>query len=160
MFGVNRSLSLTFEQSVRNAAPTVHWMGRNWYFLLLYIRLTSLLMLWGSGLDYHYMNSPAEVQKAVLRRQLKHAVSLGKPITIHTREADEDIEGIMIDELPKAHKVCPSAHFLSPPSTLQIHVHCFTDSPELALRLLSHFPNLYIGITGGKSICSSVLNSH
>jgi TatD DNase family protein len=30
----------------------------------------------------------------------------------------------------------------------QIHVHCFTDSPELAGRLLEHFPNLYIGITG------------
>ena len=30
----------------------------------------------------------------------------------------------------------------------QIHVHCFTDSPEFAQRLLVHFPNLYIGITG------------
>ena len=30
----------------------------------------------------------------------------------------------------------------------QMHVHCFTDSPELALRLIDHFKNLYIGITG------------
>jgi TatD DNase family protein len=30
----------------------------------------------------------------------------------------------------------------------QIHVHCFTDSPDFAQRLLDHFPNLYIGITG------------
>lgn len=31
---------------------------------------------------------------------------------------------------------------------MQIHVHCFTDSPEFAQRLLDHFTNLYIGITG------------
>ncbi|KAG8758741.1 hypothetical protein FRC14_007456 [Serendipita sp. 396] len=79
------------------------------------------------------MNSPAEVQKAVFRRQLKQAVSLGKPITIHTREAEEDTEAILMEEVPKDHKV---------------HVHCFTDSPEFAQRLLSHFPNLCIGITG------------
>jgi hypothetical protein len=112
MFGASRSLSLTFEQYARNAASTVYWMGRNWYVLLLYI--PSLLILWRLGLDYHYMNSPAEVQQAVLRRQLKHAVSLGKPVTIHTREADADIESIMIEELPKEHRVCTStsAHIL------------------------------------------------
>ncbi|PVG02415.1 Metallo-dependent hydrolase [Serendipita vermifera] len=89
---------------------------------------------WGEiGLDYHYMNSPADVQRTVLRRQLQQAVALGKPITVHTREADEDIEAILKEEVPKEHK---------------IHVHCFTDSPELARRLLSHFSNLCIGITG------------
>src|SRR6266404_795256 len=30
----------------------------------------------------------------------------------------------------------------------QIHIHCFTDAPEFGQRLLDHFPNLYIGITG------------
>jgi TatD DNase family protein len=30
----------------------------------------------------------------------------------------------------------------------QIHVHCFTDSPDFAQRLLDYFSNLYIGITG------------
>ena len=30
----------------------------------------------------------------------------------------------------------------------QIHVHCFTDAPDFAQRLLDHFANLYIGITG------------
>jgi len=51
------------------------------------------------------MNSPAEVQKTILRRQLKHAVTLGKPLTIHTREADEDIELILKEEVPKDHRV-------------------------------------------------------
>ncbi|KAF7377499.1 hypothetical protein MSAN_00171900 [Mycena sanguinolenta] len=51
---------------------------------------------WGEiGLDYHYDNSPRPVQQAVFARQLRHAVRLGKPLTIHTREADEDTERIL-----------------------------------------------------------------
>jgi len=89
---------------------------------------------WGEiGLDYHYDNSPRDVQREVFSRQLRHAVRLGKPITVHTREADEDTERILKAEVPKGHK---------------IHVHCFTDLPEFGQRLLDHFPNLYIGVTG------------
>jgi TatD DNase family protein len=95
------------------------------------------------------MNSPADVQRSILRRQLKQAVSLSKPLTIHTREADEDIELILKEELPKNHRVCRfSAFFLGHPDPHKIHVHCFTDTPALAHRLLTHFPNLYIGVTG------------
>jgi TatD DNase family protein len=62
------------------------------------------------------MNSPADVQKSILRRQLKQAVSLSKPLTIHTREADEDIELILKEELPKDHRVCQfSTLFFVPP---------------------------------------------
>jgi len=57
------------------------------------------------GLDYHYENSPRLVQEKVLVRQLRHAVRLGKPLTIHTREADEDIERILKAEVPADHKV-------------------------------------------------------
>jgi hypothetical protein len=61
---------------------------------------------WGEiGLDYHYDNSPREVQREVFTRQLRHAVRLGKPITVHTREADEDTESILKAEVPKDHKV-------------------------------------------------------
>ncbi|KAF8968551.1 hypothetical protein BDZ97DRAFT_1915998 [Flammula alnicola] len=89
---------------------------------------------WGEmGLDYHYDNSPRDIQQAVFARQLKQAVRLKKPLTIHTREADDDTERILKAEVPKDHP---------------IHIHCFTDSPEFARRLLEHFPNLYIGITG------------
>ncbi|KAF8749135.1 TatD related DNase [Rhizoctonia solani] len=48
------------------------------------------------GLDYHYNNSPQDVQKEVLVRQIKHAINLGKPLTIHTREADDDIWDIFL----------------------------------------------------------------
>jgi Tat protein secretion system quality control protein TatD with DNase activity len=61
---------------------------------------------WGEiGLDYHYDNTPRELQQAVLTRQLRQAVKLGKPLTIHTREADEDIERILKQEVPKDYKV-------------------------------------------------------
>lgn len=89
---------------------------------------------WGEiGLDYHYNLSPPDVQRSVLTRQLQLAVTLGKPITIHTREADKDIEEILKTVVPREHP---------------IHVHCFTDTVELAKSLLDHFPNLYIGVTG------------
>ncbi|PRP85675.1 hypothetical protein PROFUN_06509 [Planoprotostelium fungivorum] len=89
---------------------------------------------WGEcGLDYHYDHSPRDVQREIFERQLKLAVSLGKPIVVHTREAEEDTEDIIKRCVPKDHKV---------------HVHCFTDSPSFAARLLDHFPNLYIGVTG------------
>ncbi|CCM05242.1 uncharacterized protein FIBRA_07452 [Fibroporia radiculosa] len=89
---------------------------------------------WGEiGLDYHYDNSPRDIQQAVFVRQLKQAVRLGKPLTIHTREAEADTEHILKEHVPKDHR---------------IHVHCYTDSPEWAARMLDHFPNLYIGVTG------------
>lgn len=34
------------------------------------------------------------------------------------------------------------------PKEQKLHIHCFTDSPELAEKLLGHFPNCFIGITG------------
>ncbi|THH29443.1 hypothetical protein EUX98_g4738 [Antrodiella citrinella] len=89
---------------------------------------------WGEmGLDYHYDNSPRQIQQDIFIRQLRHAVRLGKTLTIHTREAEEDSERILKAEVPKDHK---------------IHIHCYTDSPEWASRMLDHFPNLHIGITG------------
>lgn len=61
---------------------------------------------WGEmGLDYHYNNSPREIQQEVFIRQLKHAVRLGKPLTIHTREAEDDSERILKEHVPNDHKV-------------------------------------------------------
>jgi TatD DNase family protein len=61
---------------------------------------------WGEiGLDYHYDNSPRGIQREVFSRQLRHAVRLGKPVTVHSREAEEDTERILKAEVPKDHKV-------------------------------------------------------
>ncbi|GAA5898855.1 TatD family hydrolase [Sporobolomyces salmoneus] len=102
---------------------------------------------WGEiGLDYHYDNSPREIQKEVLRKQLRAFLKAGldKALTIHTREADDDIFAILTEELP---------------TTTRIHIHCFTDTPQLASKLLSHFPHLFIGVTGVVTFSSNLNTS-
>jgi TatD DNase family protein len=42
------------------------------------------------GLDYHYDFSPRPVQRAVFGEQIAVARELGRPVVIHTREADAD----------------------------------------------------------------------
>jgi TatD DNase family protein len=42
------------------------------------------------GLDYHYDNSPRDVQRSVLSAQLALASELTRPMVIHTREAEAD----------------------------------------------------------------------
>jgi TatD DNase family protein len=43
------------------------------------------------GLDYHYDHSPRDIQQKRLEQQLDLALSLGKPIVIHSREGEEDL---------------------------------------------------------------------
>lgn len=50
------------------------------------------------GLDYHYDYAPREVQRDVFRRQLRVARELGRPVVIHTREADDDTFAVLEDE--------------------------------------------------------------
>jgi TatD DNase family protein len=50
------------------------------------------------GLDYHYDFSPREVQQAVFRAQVRLARETGRPVVIHTREADEDTLAILREE--------------------------------------------------------------
>ena len=65
------------------------------------------------GLDYHYMNSPKDVQQKAFREQLLLAKKLQKPAVVHCREAIIDIRAI-IDEV-------------QPPS---IVIHCCTEKWE------------------------------
>lgn len=89
---------------------------------------------WGEiGLDYHYDFSPRDIQREVFARQIRRGLALGKPLIIHTREAEADTLEILEREAPPEWR---------------IHVHCFTSSPAMAGRLLAHFPNLCLGLTG------------
>lgn len=92
------------------------------------------VVAWGEmGLDYHYNLSPPDVQREVFARQLKTAVSICKPMIVHTREAEDDTFKIMTENVPQHWK---------------IHVHCFTSSLEFAQKLMDYFPNLVFGFTG------------
>ncbi len=43
-----------------------------------------------TGLDYHYLHSTREAQRAGFERQLSLARTVGKPVSVHLREAEED----------------------------------------------------------------------
>eukprot|EP01105_Mastigella_eilhardi_P007340 TRINITY_DN18818_c0_g1_i1.p1 TRINITY_DN18818_c0_g1~~TRINITY_DN18818_c0_g1_i1.p1 ORF type:complete len:292 (-),score=78.92 TRINITY_DN18818_c0_g1_i1:8-850(-) len=89
---------------------------------------------WGEiGLDYHYDKSPRDVQRDVFRKQLRLAATVGKPVVVHARQADDDAMEIMKGELPEG---------------WPIHLHCFTGQWAFAEQMLSAFPNLHIGLTG------------
>lgn len=81
-------------------------------------------------LDYHHAFSPPDLQQRVFTQQLQIG---GIPITVRTREAEEDTGGIMKEIMLKDHRV---------------HIHCFTDTAAFGLHLLEYFLNLHIGITG------------
>jgi TatD DNase family protein len=82
-----------------------------------------------TGLDYHYDNSPRDVQREVFRRQLRVANKLGSPVIVHTRNADEDTEEIFKQEKPRRGVL-----------------HCFTSADRLADFALSM--DFYISFSG------------
>lgn len=82
------------------------------------------------GLDYHYNNSPRDVQIAVFEKQLQIAVDQKLPVVIHTREADEDTQSILKNFSGKVKGV----------------IHSFTSSKELAEFVLSE--GFFIGFNG------------
>ena len=84
------------------------------------------------GLDYHYNNSPPEVQRSVFERQLQLACDLDLPVVIHTREADEDTRAILRNFSSKLKR--------------KGVVHSFTSSIELAEFVLTE--GFYIGFNG------------
>jgi TatD DNase family protein len=47
------------------------------------------------GLDYHYDNSPREAQRAAFSAQVALAAELGKPVVVHTRDAEADTRSII-----------------------------------------------------------------
>ena len=89
---------------------------------------------WGEcGLDYHYDNSPRDVQKEVFKRQILMAVKLGKPLVVHSRDAEEDTLYILEDNLPR---------------DWPVHLHCHGGSEAFTVALMKSFTNLVFGFTG------------
>ena len=64
------------------------------------LKQTSRIIAWGEiGLDYHYDNSPRDIQREVFARQLRLALKTGLPVIIHSRDSDEDTVAILRAEL-------------------------------------------------------------
>ena len=95
-------------------------------------------------MDYHYDNSPRQIQQEVFTRQLRHAVRLGKPLTIHTREAEEDTERILKAEVPKDHRVSLSEY--SAKTSFDVHVRYISTAipiPLSGLRACSSISRIF-----------------
>ena len=48
-----------------------------------------------TGLDYHYLHSPREQQRAAFEAHLQLAADLGKPVVVHARDADADMASML-----------------------------------------------------------------
>ncbi len=83
------------------------------------------------GLDYFRDFSPRPAQHKAFERQLELAVSCGKPVFLHQREAHEDFMAILRDYRDRLN---------------QVVVHCFTDSGRALRDYLAL--DCHIGITG------------
>ena len=79
------------------------------------------VIAWGEiGLDFHYDNSPRDVQIEVFKRQLHAARECDLPVVIHTREAESET----IEILESAYSGADRRGIF----------HCFSGSMELAQR--------------------------
>lgn len=58
-----------------------------------------------AGLDFHYDHSPRPQQKAVFAEFIRLAAEVGKPLIVHSREADEATLDILDEHLPAGHPV-------------------------------------------------------
>ncbi len=83
-----------------------------------------------TGLDYHYDNSPREIQKNVFTDLIKLAQDVSLPLVIHEREATDDAFEIMNNQ---------NAWVVGG------HWHCCTTTPEQAVMIANHF---FVGIAG------------
>lgn len=81
------------------------------------------------GLDYHYMNSPRDIQKEVFKAQLRFARERDLPVIIHTRDAAEDTWEILKGEVDR-----------------QGVIHCFSGEKKELERYLAL--GFYVSFTG------------
>ena len=90
------------------------------------IRLVSenkRVIAWGEiGLDYHYDNSPRDVQSEVFIRQLRLAHEANLPVIIHTREAEADTAATLEAECAGSERAGV--------------MHCFSGDVRFAERML------------------------
>jgi TatD DNase family protein len=81
------------------------------------------VLAWGEiGLDFHYDNSPRDIQIAVFKRQLRAAREVDLPVVIHTREAEPETIEILKSEYEGARR--------------RGIFHCFSGSKDLAQRAI------------------------
>ncbi|GIW47024.1 MAG: hypothetical protein KatS3mg078_0901 [Deltaproteobacteria bacterium] len=84
-----------------------------------------------TGLDYHYMNSPREVQIASFKNHIELAKRFSLPLVIHVRDAHEDMVSILKEQIAEGVKGV---------------IHCFTGDYLTANRYIDM--GFYISFSG------------
>ena len=84
-----------------------------------------------TGLDFHYDSSPRDVQEAIFRRHVQLARRLGKPLCIHTRDAEDLTMRVLREEGAEA---CGGV------------IHCFSGTAAFARDAVSF--GFYLSIPG------------
>jgi TatD DNase family protein len=88
------------------------------------IKQSTRVIAWGEiGLDFHYDNSPRDVQMSAFTRQLRLARTASLPVIIHTREAEMETMEILRSEWQG--------------SNLPGIMHCFSGSLDLATQAVA-----------------------
>ena len=85
-----------------------------------------------TGLDYYYEHSPRAAQQRSFRAHIAAARETGLPLVVHTRDADDDMAEILVEETGK--RAFPGL------------LHCFSSGPQLAEKAIEL--GLYISLSG------------
>ena len=100
--------------------------------LIALSRHPKIVAIGEAGLDYHYDNSPRDLQEQVFRQHIAAARETGLPLVIHSRDCDADMARILAEETGQG----------AFPAVL----HCFTGGPDLAFKAMDL--GLSISFTG------------
>lgn len=91
-----------------------------------------------TGLDFHYDFAPPAAQERVLRVQLDLACTVGRPVVIHARKAEERVVDILREYAPLAGRAV---------------FHCFSGDVALARRILD--AGFWLSFTGVVTFANS-----
>lgn len=87
------------------------------------------------GLDYHYMNSPREIQRAVFAEQVALARELDVPVSIHVRGDEPDAYGELLE-----------IWLAEGGGSLEGVLHCYSGTLEFARRAVD--AGFYVSFSG------------
>ncbi len=100
------------------------------------------VIAWGEiGLDFYYDHSPRDVQIEVFRRQIRTAKTLGLPIIVHSRDANDETVEILTE---KYSGITDNGELIT--DNAQGVMHCFGGTPEMAEKLMA--TGFYISFAG------------
>ena len=105
--GSERAAALTRGTSGLSASAGVHpheareWSDTARERVRELLAAPAMVAVGETGLDYHHMHAPREIQRNAFAAQLELATELGKPVIVHAREADADMAAMLRSLQPR-----------------------------------------------------------